>query len=177
MAIVTSILTGGTKEIPISKGRIAIVDAEDFAFINQWKWKYSNGRAMRTQHVGTVGNWRDGKRKDKAVMMHRVIMDAPQGMDVDHINGNPLDNRKSNLRICEHQQNKGNTKKPISNKSGYKGVSWDKVNKMWLVSTSYFGKSYNFGRFSNLVEAALEYDNVAKQLHGEYARLNFGEQV
>ncbi len=161
-------------KIYLSNGNFVLVDAEDYDFLSQWKWKENKGRAMRNKHVGTVGNWRDGKRKDMAVLMHRVIMDAPKGMDVDHINGNALDNRRSNLRVCTHAQNRANSKRSENNTSGYKGVSWDKKSSIWYTSAKYKGKTINLGRFVNIIDAAKAYDEAVIKWHGEYARPNFG---
>lgn len=156
-------------------GGETMVDAEDYEYLNQWKWKNQGGRAARTKHIGTVGDWREGKRKDRTIHMHRLIMDAPDNMDVDHINGNPLDNSKSNLRICTHQENRSNTKVPINNTSGYKGVYWHKQRFKWCTQITFMNKTYTLALFESPIEAAREYDYVAKQLFGEFARLNFGE--
>jgi hypothetical protein len=162
------------KLISLSKGKAyAIVDDEDFDYLNQWKWKFNKGRAMRNQHIGTVGNWRDGKRKDKAVLMHRVIMGEPEGMDVDHENRNALDNRKANLRICTHAENRRNNKIYSNNTIGYKGVYWDKRKLKYYTQISFMGKKYTLALFESAEEAAKEYDHVARQLYGEFATLNF----
>lgn len=164
-----------TKLISLSNGKAyAIVDAEDFEYLNQWKWKLNKGRAMRNQHIGTRGNWRDGKRIDKAVLMHRVIMGEPKDMDVDHKNHNTLDDRKTNLRICTHAENTANSVMQKRNTSGYKGVYFDKRRVKWYSQIRFMGKSYTLGLFESPVEAAKEYDHVAKQLYGEYANPNFG---
>lgn len=176
--LVTGVLTGG-KTIALSKGKAyATVDVEDFDYLNQWSWKLTAGRATRNKHIGTVGNWRDGRRKDITILMHRLIMSAPQGMDVDHINGDPLDNRKANLRVCTHAENRRNTKRPISNTSGFKGVSLDKRYKTpkWIAFITFMNKSYNLGAFDSPKEAALEYDHVARQLFGDFAKFNFGDR-
>lgn len=164
------------KLIQLSMGKAyAIVDDADFEYLNQWKWKLTGGRATRNQHIGTVGNWREGKRKDKAVLMHRVIMGEPIDMEIDHINGNPLDNRKVNLRACTHQENRANTKRPVNNTSGYKGVYWHKQRSRWCTQITFMNKTYTLALFENPEEAAKEYDHVAKQLFGKYAKLNFGD--
>lgn len=178
MSLITSVLTGGkTKTIPLSGGKeFALVDEADFEYLNQWKWKLSSGRAVRTKHVGTVGDWRNGKRKDVTIHMHRLVMDAPEGLEVDHIDGNPLNNQKSNLRLCSHEENRRNNKMYASNKSGFKGVSYSARHDKWITYIRFMNKSYNLGIFSDRIEAALEYDNVARQLFGEYARVNFGDK-
>lgn len=163
------------KLIPLSKGKAyAIVDEEDFEYLNQWKWKLTGGRASRSKHVGTVGDWRNGKRKDIAILMHREIMNAPKGMDVDHINHNQLDNRKSNLRVCTHHENTMN-RQAVVGVSGYKGVHFDTRTAKWVTQISFMGKTYHIAVFEDEAEAAKEYDHVAKQLYGKFANLNFGD--
>lgn len=154
----------------------AIVDAEDYEHLSQWAWKLTNGAATRTQHVGTVGDWREGKRRDKTILMHRLVMNTPDGMDTDHINRNPLDNRKVNLRVCTHAENRRNNKRYSSNTHGYKGVYWNSDKKKWYAQIRFMNKSYTLAVFDSKVEAAKEYDNVAKQLFGEFATLNFGDK-
>lgn len=166
----------GACTIPLSSGNSVLVDQEDYEYFSQWKWKENHGTAMRNKHVGTVGDWRKGKRKDIAVLMHREIMNAPKGMDVDHINGDRLDNRRSNLRICTHAENRRNTKKPISNKSGYKGVSWCKRDSKWVTFITVNGKSRNLGRYINIIDAAKAYNDAAIKYFGEFAKVNEGVQ-
>jgi len=169
MAFSVSVMTD---RIQLSNGSFVLVDAEDYEFLNQWKWKEHSGTAQRNKHIATIGDWKDGKRKDVCVLMHRVIMDAPEGMDVDHINGNRLDNRRANLRVCSHAQNRANSKTPVTNKSGYKGVSWCKRDSRWIAFITSNGKSKNLGRFLDIVEAAKAYNRAALSMFGEYARLN-----
>tara|TARA_R110000824_G_scaffold396554_1_gene598108 strand:- start:1212 stop:1535 length:324 start_codon:yes stop_codon:yes gene_type:complete len=107
--------------------------------------------------------------------MQRFIMDAPKGMQVDHINRNPLDNRKSNLRICTNAENSYNTGPQKNNTSGYKGVSWRKDAKKWTAYIGHAPKSH-LGYFDTPEEAAKARDAKAKELHGEYAHLNFPDK-
>lgn len=166
------------KLIPLSKGKAyAIVDDEDFDYLNQWKWKLQNGRACRVRSKIKPGTaWRDNKREWTFILMHRVIMGEPKGMDVDHINRNPLDNRKTNLRVCTHAENRRNNKLYVTNTSGYRGVYLDKRKMKWYTSITFMGKAYTLALFESPIEAAKEYDHVAKQLYGEFANLNFGEK-
>lgn len=167
MSLLTSVLTG-TKHIPLSGGGFAIVDTDDYEKLANRSWKNSQGRAIRTKHEGYIG----GKRQYSVEIMHRIIMDAPKGMDVDHINGNPLDNRKTNLRICTHQENTMNSRKQARNKTGFKGVTFDSQRNKFLACIRFMGKTYNLGRFDNAVDAALAYNYVAPQLFGQFAQLN-----
>lgn len=157
------------KEISLTRNKVAVVDTSDYDFLMQWKWKCSDhGYAVRNHHVGIVS----GKRIQKRIYMHRLIMDAPIGQYVDHINGNSLDNCRSNLRICTNQQNSANSRKYlIPTSSEYKGVSWDEKNNKWRASIHVL-KAIYLGRFSSEIEAAKAYNYAAKDAWGEFARLN-----
>ena len=104
-------------KIPLTQGKYALVDKEDYDWLIQWNWYYARGRAVRTQYLG------GGRKhlKNKQVFMHREIMKTPPGMHTDHINRNPLDNRRSNLRICTPAENRRN--------NASKGISWDGYNR------------------------------------------------
>ncbi len=118
------------KEIQLSQGKIAVVDDEDYEYINQWKWSYlSSGYAVRSLW-SLLGS--------KTILMHRIIANTPIGMDTDHINGNRLDNRKSNLRVCTHAENTRNIPMHKDNKIGYKGVQ--KHGKSWRARILVNGK-------------------------------------
>ena len=143
------------KTILLTKGKISLVDDEDYDWLNQWKWQFGGHRyAVRTTN------------HNKKIYMHRLIMYAPQGIEVDHINGNELDNRKINLRLATRQQNQFN-QKPRS-LSGYKGVYLRKSDQKWVV----YVKRKFIGSYKEKIEAAKHYNIVASQLYGEFARLN-----
>lgn len=106
----------------------------------------------------------------KPKLLHRLIMGEPELMVVDHINGNTLDNRRHNLRICTQAQNLANRKKNSNWKySKYKGVGWHRQNSSFTASC----KRKKIGYFKNEIEAALAYDKCAKEFYGEFAKLNF----
>ena len=107
----------------------------------------------------------------KAVYLHRVIMCAELGQVVDHINGNPLDNRKSNLRICTQSDNLCNTSMRRDNKSGVKGVSFAKHVKKWCAQIKYKGEKFHLGYFDNIDDAAAAYQKAALKLHKEFSRI------
>lgn len=102
--------------------------------------------------------------------MHREIVGTPEGMDTDHINGDKLDNRRSNLRICTHAQNGANRGPQKNGSSGYKGVSYHC--KKWRVQICINGKTKRLGGFNSLLDAAKAYDKAARKYHGEFARTN-----
>jgi hypothetical protein len=161
------------KEIELTQGYKTLVDDEDYEFLSQWKWcarvqPYGRVCAVRAERVKGTDN---SKRN---FQMHRVITNAQKGQIVDHINGNALDNRKINLRLCSNQENSMNRKTQSSSKfrSKYKGVSWDKARKKFIARVYLNNKAHSAGRFSTEEEAALAYNSLAKKLHGEFARLN-----
>jgi HNH endonuclease len=104
-------------------------------------------------------------------------MSAKKGEVVDHINGDTLDNRRSNLRICTNRQNLLNRKKPSNNTSGFVGVHWNKQKNKWHTRINDRGHNYHVGYFDKPEFGALAYDWAASILYGEYARLNFPNKV
>lgn len=118
-----------------------------------------------------------GKGDTRSVwLLHRDIMGNPEGMVVDHINGDTHDNRKYNLRVCSAKENVRNSK-PQKGSSAFKGVYYDKNRDQWTASIKVDGKSKHLGRYSMEEEAAKSYDEAAKLYFGEYARLNFESPV
>ena len=105
-------------------------------------------------------------------LLHRVIMNAKEGEVVDHINGNKLDNRRKNLRICTNSENVRFQKRHKNNTSGFKGVSWSKGMKKWEARIMVDRKSIVGGYFSNRLDAAKEYNRLATKFFGEYAMIN-----
>jgi len=154
------------KEISLSQGYSTIVDDEDYDQLANYKW-YAK-KAYKSKLVYAVRS-----KNDRHVHMGRVITNCPSGYVVDHINGNPLDNRRSNLRVCTQGQNTRNLSpyiKPMA--SQYKGVSWDNEKKRWRGEIHVSGKRHKLGRFRNEKDAAVAYNLAAQRLHGEFARLN-----
>lgn len=144
--------------IPLTGGGEAIVDCEDYEKLIRWKWRRNlYGYAYRRKFVGYYDN-KFNKLGYKAskyanVMMHRAIMNAPDGVEIDHINRNPCDNRKTNLRFANRSLNNRNRKLYAKSKSGYTGVTWDKSRKLWRACMKVSGQSRELGRFANLEDA------------------------
>lgn len=153
--------------IKLYSGQEALVDDEDFGRVSMFSWTFSRGYARRTVHVAMV----DGKQITTTISMHRYILDSPKGKWVDHINGDRLDNRKSNLRLTDAFGNGRNKSKQKNNSSGYIGVSKARNGKFAAYIMSQ-GKRYNLGRYKTAKEAAGVRDCYAKELHGEFAKLN-----
>ena len=103
--------------------------------------------------------------------MHRLIIQAPKGLDTDHINGNRLDNRRKNLRICTHQQNIWNSVKNKYSNNDFKGVYFVKRTNNWEAKIVRNTKRYYLGKFKTELEAANTYNLKAKELFGEYAKI------
>lgn len=128
------------KRLTLTDGSYTIVDKADYQFLSQWKWrKNSQGYVRRSLANGEF--------------LHRIILDVPKDKLVDHINRNPLDNRKRNLRLCSPSENNINQKKRKDNKSGYRGVSWYSTPQKWAADIKYENKRYFLGLFSTLEEA------------------------
>lgn len=109
----------------------------------------------------------------KTVVLHKLLIPDADGFEIDHINGNKLDNRRENLRICTHQQNSYNQKRRRTNTSGYIGVSYVSGRGCYEAYIHHHGKKHHLGRFPNADMAARTRDCVARILFGEYANLNF----
>lgn len=150
--------------IPLTQGQFAIVDAADFEYLNKWKWCAHK----RPNMFYVVRN-----EIDRTIYMHRQIMSDPKELQVDHINGNGLDNRRENLRLASSIQNSFNRGKTSQNTSGFKGVTWNKERKKWLARI-YAGENFIFlGWHLSKEAAAKAYDNAALKYHGEFSRVNF----
>lgn len=169
------------KEIKLTQDKLAIVDDEDFERVNQYKWCYMHdGRVSHTFHTGykdLTKPKRPFNQKNKTIRLHRFILNFPEGMEIDHINGNVLDNRKTNLRICNHSQNLKNCKISKNNTSGYKGITWRKDCNKWFAYIVVNYKQIGLGYFFNKLDAATAYNVAAKKYHGEFARLNLSKDI
>jgi hypothetical protein len=152
------------KEIPLTQGKVALVDNEDYEWLNQWKWHY---------HVYAMRNTHEHNRKK--ILMHREIIKAPAGMDTDHIDHDKLNNCRSNLRICTRSENQMNRKTYKDSVSGYKGVYFNRSDRVWMARIGIDHKTIYIGSFSDAKNAAMAYDKEAKILFGEFAHLNFPE--
>jgi hypothetical protein len=145
-----------------NSGKSVIIDDEDWPKVSSYKWYlHSAGYAVRTYMKD---------RKNYAIYMHREIMGSAQ--NIDHINGNKLDNRKDNLRICTQKENTWNNGVSTANTSGYKGVYWNKQRNKWAAKINRHGKQIHIGLFDTPEEAAKAYNAKASQTSSGFERLN-----
>jgi hypothetical protein len=159
-----------------AKYRFAIVDPEDYGKVAIDDWQLYNNHNCKYYAVRLIDS--------KIVFMHRQIMSAPsfglaqggQGKVIDHRNREGLDNRKSNLRIATRSQNNCNRKQKKGT-SKYRGVCWNEKHKKWRAYISFNGIYKSLGYFENEEEAGRAYDEAAKIYHGEFATLNFNEEL
>lgn len=153
------------QELKLTRGKVALISDID-AIENVFKWTATpvkNGRwyAVRRKQINN---------KVRVIYLHRSILNPPNGYQVDHINGNGLDNRRENLRLVNQAQNNMNAGKRIGASSNYKGVGFHKKAGKWR---AYIGKKH-LGLFDKEIEAAKAYDLEAKNIYGSFAKLNFG---
>lgn len=158
-----------SKKMPLSQGKFTIVDDADYEWLNQWKWSLI---VVKVRFFSARRDfYKNGKRK--GVAMSRLIMNFPKNKFVDHINGDSLDNRRSNLRIVTRNQNAQNRRKKIkSTTSKYKGVHKRSQYNYWLSFIHVNGKKIPLGKFMSEKKAAIAYNKAALEHHGEYACLN-----
>lgn len=153
------------KIITLSNGHECYVDDDDYAWLQDFSWHYCRGYASGAKRKGET----------KTLYMHREIMGNPN-CQVDHIDGNRLNNQKSNLRLCDNTRNQQNKTKQSNNTSGYKGVSWHKRDEVYEINIRVNRKLVYLGRSQDLEVAARLYDVAALEYFGEFARLNFPKE-
>lgn len=155
------------KEIQLTRGCVALVDDEDLEILSNYSWYCLRGGYA----AASVG----GRKNKRMIYMHRLILNLTDPkLQVDHINHNPLDNRKENLRVCSHNKNGKNLKVRTSDNktSKYKGVYWDKSRNKWTSRIKVNYKGIFLGRFVLEQDAAVAYNQAAIKYFGDYACLN-----
>jgi hypothetical protein len=160
------------RKIYLGEGRFALVDPEDFYWLNSFHW-YAE---IKSKLIYAARNVILAGEKKIIFSMHREIMNAPDGLLVDHKNCDTLDNRRENLRLATRAQNNCNRRKTKSKTSSrFIGVCFHKRHQRWCVDIRHNGKKIWLGSFVSEIDAAHAYDEAAKKYHGEFARLNFPE--
>lgn len=161
------------KIISLTKRKITVIDNEDSDRVSEFSWQATRN--------GLKGIWRARRgvydpetQKTRTEYLHNFIMRPPEGFRVDHIDGDGLNNRRSNLRVCTTQQNNSAfRRKERGTSSKYRGVSWHKQNSRWRVQIQTAGKVYHVGCFVSEEAAARAYDAAAHKYFGEFASPNF----
>ncbi|KKL21312.1 hypothetical protein LCGC14_2446720 [marine sediment metagenome] len=156
------------KKIPLTQGYFALVDDEDYEWLSKHKWRVYRDKT----NCYAFTKIRIGYKEHIQPRMHRLIMNPTVTEQIDHIDGNGLNNRKSNLRICNGQQNQQNRRPTRKASSQYKGVAWHKRSKKWIARITVDKKIIHLGYFNDEESAARVYDKAAKKYFGEFARIN-----
>ena len=161
----------GVRTISLTKGMVALVDEDDYHVLVLRKWFIAKPGAWpyaATHRLGT---------RNGVDLMHRMLTGAQRGQYVDHINGNSLDNRMSNLRVCTNAENLRNMRPRNGGTSKFKGVYWNVRDKRWRAQIMHNYKKLNLGNYESEEEAGRAYDEAALRLFGQFARLNFPVEV
>lgn len=154
------------KLIPLSQGYFTQVDDEDFDELSKFSWNLARGKTNMYAKRSVINEF-TGKKS--TVLMHRKMMGVTDpNVDVDHRDNDGLNNQRHNLRVCTRSQNNGNARPPRDNKSGFKGVHYDKSRHKWSAEIA----SKGLGRFDTKEEAARHYNRAAKEKWGDFAKLN-----
>jgi hypothetical protein len=156
------------REVPLSKGMVALVDDEDYPLVCVWKWCAASAGRNSYAVSPTMYNYTGIQQMQHLIMGHAKY---------DHIDGNGLNNQKSNLRPCNCIENGGNRRVSKNNHSGFKGVYHSKLGRPWKASISHKGIYIYLGYFDTAEEAAHAYDEKAVELFGEFAQTNFRRRV
>jgi hypothetical protein len=165
-----------TREIVLTRGFVTLVDDADFDWLNQWHWRALGGytRGNKPYAARSVPR-QEQYGKQANLNMHRLIMNAPDGLFVDHINGDTMDNRRENLRLATGQQNMRNQRPHADSRSRFLGVTWHGKLRKWQVTINTGDRGLYLGVFADETTAALVYDTKARELFGEFANCNFPE--
>ncbi len=152
--------------IMLKTGETVLVDPEDYAYLSQFTW---------SRHRNNTNIYVRRCMKERRILMHTEILGTPsKGLETDHINGNGLDNRKANLRVCTRMQNQHNRSKTKKGKpsSKYKGVSFIKQHNKWRAAIAINKRIKHLGYFENEIDAAIAYNKAAVEYFKEYANIN-----
>jgi hypothetical protein len=156
------------KRIKLTQSKFALVDDEDYEYLNQWNWyAQKDDKTCYAKRSYSIGNG-----KQKTIYMHRVIAERMGIHNPDHIDIDGLNNQRNNLREATDNQNKANRTLFKNNTSGYKGVSWNKYNKKWVAYIRVNKKRIHLGYFNDIKDAARAYNEAAIKYFGEFAVLN-----
>jgi hypothetical protein len=157
--------------IPLTQGKITVIDFEDFEKVRPYKW---HARRDKNRTYAATNS-----KNRRTVRLHRLLMDAKEGQEVDHKDGDGLNNHRGNLRFCTNHENARNAGKSLSNTSGFKGVRRHKTSRGWqaYIQTGSPKRFFHLGIFLTAKEAARAYDTAAIEYFGNFARLNFSSSA
>ncbi|MBE0535092.1 MAG: HNH endonuclease, partial [Phycisphaerae bacterium] len=150
--------------IPVKGGPHARVDAEDYERVAKYRWCARHMPASCYAYFG-----------GRSLAMHRLILNAPKGLIVDHMDHDGMNNTKRNLRLCTAAENQRHRRAQCKGTSRFKGVSWSRSRRKWCAAIMYKFRTYRLGYFDDEIQAATAYDKKARELHGKFACLNFPE--
>jgi len=156
------VLCATNAEVRTFKGEVFIIDLEDVPKIQ--------GRSWRRDKDGYAISVVRSQGKRSVLFLHRMLLDAPKDVQVDHTDGDPSNNLRSNLRLCAHQENGRNRRRSTTNTSGFKGVSWDKQARCWRAYIKRNYKNIHLGLFDTPEQASVAYQAAAERLFGEFKR-------
>jgi hypothetical protein len=159
-------IEGDVAYVTLTRGCEAIIDAIDVPLVDRWNWHATFCR--RTVYARRNGN---SAFEQCSVIMHRVIMGAPDGLQIDHIDGNGLNNCRANLRLATSSENNRNSQLRRDSTSGLKGVSWHKRHKKWVSGIKANGKRIHLGVFDTAEAAYAAYVAANQKIHGEFGRV------
>lgn len=161
----------GVMLVPLTQNKYAKIDAADADTVSQYKWCAAKV---------TTKEWRElfyamsrTHKPKKTIYLHRIVMDPPKGMEIDHENGDTLDCTRTNMRIATPGENQCNRRSAIGSTSQYLGVCWDSRAQKWRADIKKNRQRTWLGYFADEIEAAKAYDAKAREIHGDFARCNF----
>lgn len=162
-------IEGDTAYIPLTDGYEAIIDAADVPLVSVGNW-YAQASSRKDGSLLTVYAKRDFGNV-RSVRLHRYLLDASEAEFVDHIDGDGLNNRRSNLRVATPAQNAHNARVRVDNVSSYKGVFWDADHQRYRARITAHKQSHSLGNFRCVTAAAVAYVKASRRIHGEFGRV------
>lgn len=159
-------------QIKVSKNDYATIDAEDAVLVRSYTWWLLTKAGLKYAYTQKRING-----KQVTILLHRLVMSADPSVRIDHRDRDGLNCQKSNLRVATQSQNMANASKHWDGSSDYIGVCWDKSKNRWLAHLGVRGRFLNLGRFRTAIEAAKVRDAAALVYFGEFANLNFPEEL
>ncbi len=159
-------IDGDVAYVTLTKGYLAMIDTADTHFVAGWNWRaLVDGNTVYAVRKDCSGP------KQRSVKMHRIIMGNPEGLEIDHKDGDGLNNRRNNLREATRSQNNHNQRRSKNNTSGFKGVTWHKAGGKWQAQIMMDGRKRFLGLHATPEAAHTAYCKASAELHGEYGRV------